>query len=181
VALDRALEALALRDPETLTVWPGSKASTRISSPTFSSPASPRNSARRRSGGAPALRRWPSSGLGQRLLAHAAEGELDGVVAVALGGADAGDRARAGLEHGHALDAAVVAEPLGHAELAGEDRGHHARRADLDVDAGGQVVEPLERVDRLRRRLVDVDQPLVGADLEVLLRVLVLERGADHA
>src|ERR671911_170536 len=52
---------------------------------------------------------------------------------------------------------------------------------DLDVDAGRQVVEPLERVDRLRRRLKDVDQPLVRADLEVLPRVLVLEGRADHA
>src|SRR6266487_3531516 len=53
--------------------------------------------------------------------------------------------------------------------------------SDLDVDAGGEVVEALEGVDRLRRRLVDVDQPLVGADLEVLARVLVLERRPDHA
>src|SRR6478736_4317331 len=53
--------------------------------------------------------------------------------------------------------------------------------ADLDVDAGGQVVEALQRVDRLRRRLMDVDQPLVRADLEVLPRVLVLEGRADHA
>src|SRR5919197_4195050 len=52
---------------------------------------------------------------------------------------------------------------------------------DLDVDSGGKVVEPLERVDRLRRGLVDVDQPLVRADLEVLARVLVLEGTADHA
>src|SRR3954469_1894704 len=52
--------------------------------------------------------------------------------------------------------------------------------ADLDVHAGGQMVEALERVDRLRRGLVDVDEPLVGPDLEVLLRVLVLERRADH-
>src|SRR5919197_1262743 len=52
--------------------------------------------------------------------------------------------------------------------------------SDLDVHAGGQVVEPLERVDRLRRGLVDVDQALVRTDLEVLLRVLVLERGPDH-
>src|SRR3954464_11678494 len=52
--------------------------------------------------------------------------------------------------------------------------------ADLDVHAGGQVVEALERVDRLRRGLVDVDEPFVGPDLEVLLRVLVLERRADH-
>src|SRR5919206_2508376 len=55
------------------------------------------------------------------------------------------------------------------------------RQPDLDVDAGRKVVEALERVDRLGRRLVDVDQPLVRADLEVLARVLVLERRADHA
>src|SRR3954452_11238044 len=55
-----------------------------------------------------------------------------------------------------------------------------ARQPNLDVDARGQMVEPLERVDRLRRRLVDVDQPLVRADLEVLLGVLVLEGGPDH-
>src|SRR5215210_2870478 len=52
---------------------------------------------------------------------------------------------------------------------------------DLDVDARRQVVETLERVHRLRRGLQDVDQPLVGADLEVLPRVLVLERRADDA
>src|SRR5919199_3382754 len=54
------------------------------------------------------------------------------------------------------------------------------RQPDLDVDARGQMVEALERVDRLRRRLVDVDQPLVRPDLEVLLGVLVLEGRADH-
>src|SRR3954454_21113237 len=52
--------------------------------------------------------------------------------------------------------------------------------SDLDVDARGEVVEPLERVDRLRRGLVDVDQALVRPDLEVLLGVLVLERGLHH-
>src|SRR3954447_883541 len=51
---------------------------------------------------------------------------------------------------------------------------------DLDVDAGRKVVEPLERVDGLRRGLVDVDQALVRPDLEVLLGVLVLERRLDH-
>ena len=35
--------------------------------------------------------------------------------------------------------------------------------------AGREVVQALERVDRLRGRLVDVDEPLVRADLEVLL------------
>src|SRR4051794_38000808 len=52
--------------------------------------------------------------------------------------------------------------------------------SDLDVNAGGKVVEPLERVDRLGRGLVDVDQALMRADLEVLLGVLVLERRLDH-
>src|SRR3954447_17135189 len=52
--------------------------------------------------------------------------------------------------------------------------------ADLDVHAGGQVVEPLERVDGLGRGLMDVDQALVRADLEVLLGVLVLEGGLHH-
>src|SRR5204862_3825629 len=51
-------------------------------------------------------------------------GELHGLVAVALVRADAGHRARAGLEHGDALDGAVLEEDLGHAELLGEDRGH---------------------------------------------------------
>src|SRR3954465_5001143 len=52
---------------------------------------------------------------------------------------------------------------------------------DLDVDPGRELVQALERVDRLRGGLVDVDEPLVGADLEVLARVLVLEGGPDHA
>src|SRR3954447_12538962 len=51
----------------------------------------------------------------------------------------------------------------------------------LDVNARRQVVEALKRVDRLRRGLQDVDQALVRADLEMLARVLVLERRADHA
>src|SRR5204863_8812323 len=56
-----------------------------------------------------------------------------------------------------------------------------ALEADLDVDAGRQRVQPLQRVDGFGRRLEDVDQALVGAHLEVLARVLVLERRADHA
>src|SRR6476646_2114052 len=56
-----------------------------------------------------------------------------------------------------------------------------ALEPDLDVDTGGQRVQALQRVDGFRRGLEDVDQPLVGADLEVLARVLVLERRADHA
>src|SRR5687768_1064209 len=52
------------------------------------------------------------------------------------------------------------------------------RQADLDVHPGRKVVESLERVHGLGRGLVDVDQPLVCPHLEVLLRVLVLERRA---
>src|SRR4051794_36674412 len=62
--------------------------------------------------------------LGEGLLAHGAEAELDGLVAVGVMGADGGDRARTSLEHGHALDAALFGEPLGHPELLGEDRRH---------------------------------------------------------
>src|SRR5258707_9259923 len=51
---------------------------------------------------------------------------------------------------------------------------------DLDVDPGRKI-ELHQLVDRLRRRAQDVDEALVRADLEVLARVLVLERAADHA
>src|SRR4051795_7492836 len=51
---------------------------------------------------------------------------------------------------------------------------------DLDVDTRREV-EPHQRVDGLRRGVEDVDEPLVGAHLEVLARVLVLVRRADHA
>src|SRR5688500_6164658 len=51
---------------------------------------------------------------------------------------------------------------------------------DLDVDSRREI-EPHQLVDRLRRRTVDVDQPLVRPHLEVLTRVLVLEGTADHA
>src|SRR5690348_5811555 len=50
---------------------------------------------------------------------------------------------------------------------------------DLDVDAGREV-ELAERVDRLLRRLEDVEQALVGADLELLARLLVHVRRAVH-
>src|SRR5215470_2849630 len=51
---------------------------------------------------------------------------------------------------------------------------------DLDVDAGGEV-ELAERVDRLLRGVQDVEQPLVGADLELLARLLVdVRRAVDR-
>src|SRR5687767_2823724 len=48
---------------------------------------------------------------------------------------------------------------------------------DLDVDAGGEV-ELHQRVDRLRRRIDDVEQPLVRAHLELLAALLVDVRAA---
>src|SRR6201981_1644401 len=51
---------------------------------------------------------------------------------------------------------------------------------DLDVDASREV-KPHQRVDGLRRRVDDVDQPLVRPYLTVLARVLVLVRRADDA
>src|SRR6185503_13106645 len=51
---------------------------------------------------------------------------------------------------------------------------------DVDVDAGRQV-DAHQGVDRLRRRVEDVDETLVGPHLEVLATVLVLVRRADDA
>src|SRR4051794_30708780 len=50
---------------------------------------------------------------------------------------------------------------------------------DLDVHAGREV-EAHQGADRLLARLQHVDQALVGAHLEVLLRVLVDEGRAHH-
>jgi hypothetical protein len=59
--------------------------------------------------------------LGQLLLARLAEGELDGVVAVALRPADRRHEARAGLDHGHALDVPVLGvEDLRHTDFSSE-------------------------------------------------------------
>ncbi len=46
---------------------------------------------------------------------------------------------------------------------------------DLDIYTGGKI-QPLQRVNSLRRRVDDVDQTLVDPHLKVLLGVLVLVR-----
>src|SRR4051812_26656315 len=133
-------------------------------------------------GGRAGLLQMTQPGLLEAALFGLAEGKLDRAVSVALGLAHGRHPAGAGLDHGRRDPLAVFGEQLRHANFASEDPRHQhlLLEADLDVDACGQVVEPLERVDRLRRWLVNVDQPLVRADLEVLARVLVLERTADH-
>src|SRR5688572_15249603 len=50
---------------------------------------------------------------------------------------------------------------------------------DLDIHPGGQV-ELGQGVHRLRTRIVDVEQPLVGAELELLTALLVDVRAAQH-
>src|SRR5690349_2949669 len=55
-----------------------------------------------------------------------------------------------------------------------------ALELDLDVHAARQL-QPHERVHRLGSRLHDVDEPLVGADFELLARILVDVRALEHA
>src|SRR6476661_940760 len=55
---------------------------------------------------------------------------------------------------------------------SGSERRWLLGQFDLDVHAGGQI-ELHQRVDRLRRRLNDVEQPLVRSHLELLARLLV--------
>src|SRR5689334_5592942 len=54
---------------------------------------------------------------------------------------------------------------------------HSSLKLDLDVHARGQI-QFSQRVDRLLRRLENIDQALVGADLELLARFLVDVRRA---
>src|SRR5579859_7469781 len=123
--------------------------------------------------------------------------ELHGVVAVRLQCLHLGDEARSRLDHAHAAHFAVVVEALQHAELLAEqtfDRHRvpvlirraagnaaaqrmRALKFDLDIHAGRQL-QAHQRIDRLVRRLDDVDQPLVRAHLELLARILVDERPA---
>src|SRR4051794_11707611 len=76
--------------------------------------------------------------LVERFLAHRAEPELNSLIAVGVERADGGHGTRAGLKHGDALDLAVLEEPLGHAELLGEDGGHQlkASRISMSTPAG---------------------------------------------
>src|SRR2546423_1568989 len=136
----------------------------------------------------------------------ATEPELDGAVAVPLPRAHLRDDVRLGDDDRRRDDRAVVLEVLEHAELASqqhrlfEGRGSVGRldllvllfhfrfvahlflmaslELDLDVDARGKV-QLHERVDRLLRWIVYVDEPLVRSDLELLARILVDERALD--
>ena len=154
VALDRALEALALRAPGDLDrLALLERVDRHLRRRSSSSPrASPRNSARWRSAGAPAFFRWPSSRLGERASRRLAEGELDGVVAVALGSRGRRSRSRGRpRSRSRARRSPSSVKSCVMPIFRPRSAGHRASdQLDLDVDARRQVVEPLERVDRLR-------------------------------
>src|SRR3954468_21634389 len=128
VALDGALEALALRDAGDLDLVAGLEGLDRDGLPDgeLAGLVTELDEVlhRRRVG----LAQVAELGLREVLLADGAERELHGLVAGAVDRADAGAGARPRLEHGDALEVAVVGEDLGHAELASEDRGHRIRR-----------------------------------------------------
>src|SRR3954465_10436091 len=137
VALDGALEALALRDAGDLDLVAGLEGLDRDGLPDgeLAGLVTELDEVlhRRRVG----LAQVAELGLGEVLLARGAERELDGLGAVAGHRADARHRARAGLEHGDALDIALFGEDLGHAQLPGEDRGHrYASRISMSTPAG---------------------------------------------
>src|SRR3954452_1026557 len=142
VALDRALEALALADARDLDLLAGLEGvgAHGVADRQLAGLVAELGEVlhRRRVG----LAQVAELGLREVLLLGRPERELHGLVAVALDRADAGDRARPRLEHGDALDVALIGEDLGHPELASEDRGHlRSGEADLDVDARREMVE----------------------------------------
>src|SRR3954451_6592669 len=137
VALDRALEALALADAGDLDLGAGleGRGGHGVTDLQLAGLVAELDEVLHRRG--VGLAQVAELSLGEVLLAHGAEGELDGLVAVAVDRADARHRAGAGLEHGDALDIALFGEDLGHAQLPGEDRGHrYASRISMSTPAG---------------------------------------------
>src|SRR6185312_896524 len=145
VALDRALEALALGDAGDL--HPRARLEgldgDRLAQHQLAGLATELDDRlhRRRVG----LLEMTELGFGEVLLLGLVEGQLDGFVAVAVERADRRHRAGAGLEHRHARDASVFLEELCHTELLGEDRRHLvqgvgrpqvARRISMSTPAG---------------------------------------------
>jgi hypothetical protein len=128
VALDRPLEPLALRaarDLHELTLLEGLADAHGLTHLELSRLVAELGEMpqRRRAG----LLQMAEPCAREPLLANIAEGELHRVVAVAIGRADRRDVARPRLDHGHALDPAVLLEDLRHAELPAEDRRHQLR------------------------------------------------------
>ena len=117
------------------------------------------------------LRELAAQCLRQALGLQRPEADLGGGVAVALGAAHPDDGARSRLDDRHRDEDALRRVHLGHPQLAADEardrRAHGLLQLDLDVDARGEI-ELAERIDGLLGRLQDVEQPLVGANLELL-------------
>src|SRR5690606_8037822 len=73
----------------------------------------------------------------------------------------------------------ISSPPLSEANEPGSTPGVKSSELDFDVHARGEI-ELHQRIDRLGVRLHDVEQPLVGTDLELLARLLVDVRAAVH-
>src|SRR3954470_672669 len=83
--------------------------------------------------------------------------------------------AQGAREHAHERTCRCVSERVERATRRWAAWSWCASHLDFDVDTGGEA-ESHQGVDRLRARIQDVDEPLVGADLELLPAVLVDER-----
>src|SRR4051812_2469035 len=94
--------------------------------------------------------------------------------------ADLHHAAGPGFDHRHWHRGAILREHPGHPELAADQsHAHWLLDLDLNVHAGRQV-ELGQRVHGLRAGVVDVHQPLVGAQLELLTALLVHVRAPEH-
>src|SRR5688572_3881011 len=129
-------------------------------------------------------------GLAHVLDLGLAVAELDGGVLVLLFRADSDNLQLIHLQNGDGHVLALVIEDAGHADLLGEETATHGpvpslpcplgAELDLDVHARGEV-ELHQRIDRLRGRIDDIEHALVGADLELLARLLVdVRRAVDR-
>jgi hypothetical protein len=129
VALDRALEALADRDPGDLDPVAGLKGvdGDRLADLELRRAPELDQVTVRRDAGLLEVAELP---LRQLPVGDRIEGELDGLVAVVGSGPHLDDRARARLDHGDRGDVPRLrVEDLGHAELASEDALHDDLRA----------------------------------------------------
>src|ERR1700722_15290085 len=124
--------------------------------------------------------------LGGALHLALAGAELQRDVAVLVLGAMGDDLAIAEAEHRHRHMLTGLGEEARHPDLLCEHSGTHvfipyrALELDLDVDAGGKV-ELHQRIDRLRRRIDDVEQAFMRAHFELLAALLVdVRRAVDR-
>src|SRR4051794_21402521 len=136
VALDRSLEALALRDAgdlDGLALLEDVDGQLLANLEALALAAELAQVAQRR---VARLLQVAELGLRQLALGHVAVAELHGVVAVALGRPQAGNPARARLHDRDALDGAVLHEQLRHPDLRSEQSRHQTNWIWMSTPAG---------------------------------------------